>query len=75
MSGDAMDWTPQMALNHALACCEESEPDACLTIFLYREDGAYDTKFSQSGLSMSEAVALLEIQKSRLIGIMEGKRR
>lgn len=65
--GDAMDWTPAMALESARRDCDHTDPDACIVIFLKRQGGVYDTTFVQSGLAMSEAVALLEIQKTRMI--------
>lgn len=62
-----MDWTPAMALDEARQECEREDPDACVVIFLNRTNGAYDTNFLQSGMSMTELVSLLEIQKSRII--------
>lgn len=67
LDGDSMDWTPAMALDHARQTCEDMDPDACITIFLWRDGGNYNTRFVQSGLSMSECVSLLEIKKADII--------
>jgi hypothetical protein len=66
---DALDWTPQMALEHALKFVQSREVDAVIVICLSKgeNDSEYNTNFSQSGLCMSEVIALLEIQKARMI--------
>lgn len=62
-----MDWTPQCALRHSLEYCDQKQPDAIIIIALHNEGDRYDTSFSQSGMKMSEVIALLEIQKQRLL--------
>ena len=66
---DALDWTPLMALEHARQFVEANEQDAIIVISLSKgEDGRqYNTSFSQAGLVMSEVIALLEIQKARML--------
>jgi len=65
---DAMDWTPGEACREAGEYCDEEDIDAVFICLLKRGDGAhYDTGFRNAGLSMSEAVALLEIMKQKMI--------
>jgi hypothetical protein len=76
MNGDAFDWTPEMALEHALEFVKERDPDAVVVICLSKGvDGKdYNTNFCQSGLMISEIIALLEIQKKRLMDDMHCER-
>jgi hypothetical protein len=69
---DAFDWTPEMCLEHALQFVRERDPDAVIVICLNKgEDGkSYNTNFCQSGLMISEIIALLEIQKRRTMDSM-----
>ena len=70
---DSLDWTPEMALQNSIECVRETDPDACIVIFLWKPPQEYNTKFTQSGLSLSEIVTLLEVQKSRIINMMNSK--
>lgn len=42
-------------------------PTKAILLFLDDDDGKYDVAFSQAGLSMSQALSLVEIGKSVLI--------
>lgn len=67
---DARDTTPKMILQHALEVVEKQQPDKVLVIMLwdgFPSQDKYDTGFYNSGLSATEMVALLEIQKQIII--------
>jgi hypothetical protein len=72
---DALDWTPQMALQSAVNLLSQNkvftketlDPNKCMIIFLADEDDGYSTRYIQAGFTVSEMVALLEIIKSRLL--------
>ena len=67
---DSLDVTPENALRDALARAAKEEPDKAFVILLWDEGGKYETGFHNAGLKTSEAVALLEVMKSRLLGLM-----
>lgn len=71
MSSDSLDVTPEMACRDALARAQEQQPSKAFIVLLWDDEGKYDTSFHNAGLSLSQAVALLEIQKQRLIKLME----
>lgn len=74
---DSMDATPEIALREGLADIERyrseerGEPSKCLVLFLWDDDGRYDTRFINAGMKTSEMIALMEIVKQRTHKIME----
>ncbi len=65
---DNLDVTPQACLENALLMCKEEEPDKAIVILLYEEDGrVYKPRILSAGLSMPDAVALLEIAKQGVL--------
>lgn len=70
---DSLDATPEMALEEALKDVRgwrakgEAEPEKALIVFLWDEDGRYDTQGINAGMRASEVVALLEVLKARWI--------
>ena len=68
--GDSMDWTPKNVLQESLRVCDEDEPDACVVLMLWNNEGNYDTKFIQSGMKLSEIISLMEVQKHKIIAMM-----
>lgn len=66
---DSMDWTIPQVLEEVASLQEE--PENLLVIALWNGHGNYDTKFWNVGMKVSEMVALLEIQKQKLIKYME----
>ena len=71
MSSDSLDVTPEMACRDALARIQEQQPSKAFIVLLWDDDGKFDTGFHNAGLSLSQAVALLEVQKLRLIQLMD----
>ena len=55
----------------AKEACSGDDPDKAIVILLWDSGGKYDTRFFQAGMKLSEAVALLEVQKARMTGLME----
>lgn len=69
---DSMDWTiPQVAQEITKIAIEDDAPDCLLVIALWNLAGNYDTKFWNVGMKVSEMIALLEVQKQKLIKHME----
>lgn len=66
---NSMDWTILQVFEEVARIQEE--PDNLLVIALWNRDGNYDTKFWNVGMKVSEMIALLEIQKQKLIKYME----
>ena len=56
-------------LADALSCVREHRrtPSKALVLYLDTEGDAYDVGFSQSGLSMSQALALLDVARSVIL--------
>lgn len=71
--GDCFDWTPAAALEKALEVAKgDNPPDAVISIMLWNEGGKYNRRTLISGLTCSDIVALLEIEKVTYInGINE----
>jgi hypothetical protein len=70
---DSMDWTPQMALDEAKKVVESNDPpDAIMVIFLWNQN-QFSHRFMNVGMKCSEMVALLEIQKNKIIEIMKAE--
>lgn len=67
---DSMDWTIPQVFEEVVRLREE--PENLLVIALWNSNGNYDTKFWNVGMKVSEMIALLEIQKQKLIKYMEG---
>lgn len=66
---DSMDWTIPQVFEEVVRLREE--PENLLVIALWNSNGNYDTKFWNVGMKVSEMIALLEIQKQKLIKYME----
>lgn len=66
---DSLDVTPDMALCDAVRCIRSGrfKPSAAFVLLLDNEDGAYSTRFYNSGMKVSEIIALMEIEKARLM--------
>ncbi len=67
---DSMDITPEMALTDALSMARSESPDKCLVLFLWDGDSKYDTRFFNAGMSLSQMVSLLEVNKAKFINMM-----
>ena len=67
-----MDWTPGQCCREAAVECDSNDVNACLIIILNKgeKNNEYNTDFRNAGLLLSECVALLEVQKSRILGMM-----
>lgn len=74
MIGDAMDWTPQMALDEARTIVESEDPPTGMVIsFVWQDHGnRYDRRYLNVGLSCSQMVALLECQKHVILRELNG---
>ena len=70
MKRDAVDWTHEMMLNDVKRGIERDRPECMMVIALHNEGGRYDTRFWNVGMSVSQMVALLEVQKARLVETM-----
>jgi hypothetical protein len=66
-----MDWSPGDCLRDAAKLADEIDADASLTLLHINHGGKYATEMRVSGLTISQTIALLEIQKFRLYQIME----
>lgn len=77
MPEDSYDATPAMALADAQRDLglyrrgPRGEPDKCLVLFLWTNEYQYTTRFTNAGMTCSEMIALLEIQKQRIHRAME----
>jgi len=62
---DASRWSPDQALEDAFEEIRSGRRQAnkVLVLFLDDSDGRYDVGFTQAGLSMSQAIALMEVAK------------
>lgn len=73
---DSLDCTPRMAVEISLRDLDKwnqeprGEPSKALIIFLWDDDGQYNTRFANAGMKTSEMVALCEIMKDRFLGFM-----
>lgn len=65
-----MDWTPGDCLRDAADLADKIDADAALSIIHINRDGVYATEVRVAGLTLSATVALLEIQKLKLIQAM-----
>lgn len=76
MSKDSMDWTPGDACRKAAARADEKDVDAAIIILLNKgpKGDSYDTAFFNAGLSCSEMLALLEVQKHDILSIMRSEK-
>jgi len=72
---DSMDWTIQQVLEEVQSISVDQTsrecPDCLLVIALWNSSGNFDTKFWNVGMKVSEMIALLEVQKQKLIRYME----
>lgn len=68
---DGTRWTVEQMLEDALSQVKEHRitPSKALVVFLDDED-KYDVAFMQSGMSMSQSIALIEILKSVFLSEM-----
>ena len=71
-TGKADQWSVEQMLSESLREVREgngvaSSAKKCVVIFLDTADEGYDIGFMQSGMSMSECVALCEIAKARFM--------
>lgn len=68
-SGDSMDWTPGECCRHSAMEADANDVSACIVIMLDKgpDGNHYNTYLRNSGLKLSEVVALLEIKKQELI--------
>jgi hypothetical protein len=67
----SMDWTNKQMLEEALSVCEKDDPDKMIVLFLWDGKGNYHHRFMQTGMKCSEMIALLEVNKQKLIRMME----
>jgi hypothetical protein len=65
-----MDWSPGDCLREAANLADEIDADASLTFIHLNRDGKFATEMRVAGLTISQTIALLEIQKHRLIQLM-----
>jgi hypothetical protein len=68
---NSMDWSTKQVLEEAMDDCKKDDPDALMVIFLWNQKGKYNSRFLQCGMRVSEMIALLEVQKDRLLKLME----
>ena len=67
----AMSWSLKQVLNETLEEIKRGEhPDVGMVISVDRSNGGFVSWWKKAGLLNSEAVALLEIVKSELIGML-----
>lgn len=66
---DSMDWTIPQVLKEVQSI--KDCPDCLMVIALWNSNGNFDTKFWNVGMKMSEMIALLEVQKQKLVKYME----
>lgn len=75
ISMDSMDWTIPQVLKEVQSISADQTskdcPDCLMVIALWNSNGTFDTKFWNVGMKVSEMVALLEVQKQKLIKYME----
>ena len=66
---DGTKWTVEQMLEDALSDLREHRraPTKAIVIFLDDESLKYDVGFSQAGLSLSQAISLIEVAKSSLL--------
>ena len=69
---DSMDWTPGQCCRETAVECDSNDVNACLIIMLNKgkSNDQYNTGFRNSGMTLSECVALLEVQKIRMLQMM-----
>ena len=77
MIQNSMDWTHEQMMGEVEALCsrQSERPDCMMVIALWNDDKKYDTRFWNVGLSVSEMIALLEVQKARLLELMKATKR
>lgn len=66
------DETVGNMLRATAVIADERDADAAIVILLWNRDGKYDASAVTSNLTASQAIALLEIQKDRVIRAMMG---
>ena len=66
-----MDWSPGDSLRDAAKLADEIDAESSLTLIHRNINGMYTTEMRVSGLSISQTGALLEIQKHRLLKLMD----
>ena len=74
---DSMEWTiPQVLQEVQSRSADQTSkycPDCLMVIALWNASGNFDTKFWNVGMNVSEMIALLEVQKQKLIKHMDGE--
>ena len=72
-SHDSMDWTHEMMLAEVSKVLErcDKRPDRMMVIALWDDGGRFDTRFWNVGMNASQMIALLEVQKARLLELMK----
>lgn len=77
MIQNSMDWTHEQMLGEVEKLCERmaERPDCMMVIALWNDNQKYDTRFWNVGLSVSEMIALLEVQKAKLLELMKATKR
>lgn len=65
-----MDWTPGDCLRDAADLADKIDAEAALSIVHINRDGVYATEIRVAGLTLSSTIALLEIQKVKLVQAM-----
>ena len=74
---DSMDCTIPQMLKEVQGISDDQTskdcPDGMMVIALWNAKGNFDTKFWNVGMKTSEMVALLEVQKQKLIKYMENE--
>lgn len=71
----SLDWTIPQVLKEieSISADQTSKdcPDCLLVIALWNTTGNFDTRFWNVGMKVSEMIALLEVQKLKLMKYME----
>ena len=72
-SNNSMDWTHEMMLAEVSKVLErrDKRPDRMMVIALWDDGERYDTRFWNVGMNVSQIIALLEVQKARLLELMK----
>lgn len=68
---DSLDITPENGLRQALERVKKEQPTKAFVILLWDDNYDYHTAFHNAGMKTSEAIALLEVMKRRLLDLMQ----
>jgi len=73
VSSNSKHWTPEDMLRDILADPDLPRFNKAYLVLLNDRDGDFERGFRNSGLSQSEAIGLLEIEKAKIIRRMHGE--